>query len=330
MSRVLIIGGAGLLGTHLASVLSRTKHEVALCDSFLGSVRYRTPDKYRIFVANAMDANTMQHPINVFRPEIIILAAAYYYPRDIVYKVFEETRLVLDSANVLCSVIGQEDQEVKHIYFCSSNEVYGGPQSNKPLAETRKIVRSTTLPGTAQLAAEKLLGYRCAEIGIPFTALRVFDMYGPRVMFSVRTGLLSSIIESFLRGERIGLSGPRCLRDFIHVEDVARAFGAIIKSGYAGTVNVGTGEGTSLIKLVKSLRKHMEIIEPPEALPNNSLKSFSSVASTKLLDSILPSGWTPKHTLEDDLATMVEFRKKELSFATRSNPVSLLNAMRGL
>ena len=327
MSKILIIGGAGLLGMHLAPVLSKSGHEVALCDNFSGSLRYRTPTEYRIFVANAMDANAMQHPVGVFQPDIVILGVEHYFSRDVVYKFSEESKLVLDSANVLCSVLGRK---VKHVYFCSTSEVYGGPQTSRPLAETRKISRSATHYGTAKLAAEKLLEYRCKELGIGFTALRIFDMYGPRIRFSRRAAVVSFLIESLLRNDPIGLSGARCLRDFIHVEDVVSAFVGIIKSDFSGTVNIGTGKGMSLKTLAEELGKHINILEKIQEQPRFPLRHFSTVAKTSLLDSLLPNGWKPQHSLKDDLPALVEFREKELNFAATADPKTVLNIMRGV
>lgn len=324
--RTLIIGGAGLLGTHLAPTLQALGYEVALCDNFSGSLQYRTSDAFRVFTTNATDFNAMQHVMAVFRPEIVIVSLGYTLPKDAVYRFFEDTRIALGSANVLSSLL---DKSVKHVYFCSSHEVYGGPQSRKPLKETRKIKRSTNHIGAAKLASEQLLQFRCIEMGIGFTALRIFDLFGPRITFSARTGIVSFLIDSLLRFEMLGFVGARKKRDFIHVEDAAPAVSGVIESGYTGIVNIGSGAGVTLMELTEALCEKMKVVYLPDEVPDGRLPTFSAVADTSRLKSIIP-GWEPQHNVIDSLPELIEFRRKEAEFYSRSNPLAVLNAMRGI
>lgn len=323
--RVLLVGGAGLLGSYLAPALEQAGHDVALCDDFSGSLKYRTSSAFRIFTTNFTDLNAVQHPVKAFNPEIIILAVAHYFSRDVIYKFYEDTKLTLGCANSLCSILGPE---VKHVYFCSGHEVYGGPQTHKPLKESRKILRSATHHGTAERAAESILEYHCNTLGIPFTALRIFDMYGPRVMFSPRTGVVSFLMDSFLKQDPVGLVSPLDRRDFIHAEDVKDAFLAVIKSGFSGTVNIGTGKPTTLRGLVGAMIKcigaNHEIYEVKKG------GTFSSVADVELLNSLVKGGWKPRHSILGDLEDLAEFRKEEVTSSLRTDPALVLNAMRGI
>lgn len=324
--RILIIGGAGLLGQQLAAVLSQAGNEIAIADNFSGSIRYRTSDKHRIFTPNAADANALRLPIQSFDPEVIILSVAHYYPRDVIYRFYEDTRLVINSANALCSVL---TPRVKHVYYFSGHEVYGGPQARKPIKEDRKITRSATHHGAAELVAEQLLDFRCNELGIPYTVLRIFDLYGPRIQFCARTGVVSFIIDLLLRGEPVGLVGATRKRDFIHVEDAAQAALQVIKSEFCGVVNVGTGRGTTLRDIAHSVRDKLESSEGLWELKDGVIETYSSVANTTRLKEIAPK-WKPSHNVLEDLDNLIEFRKKELNIEVRSDPLLVLNAMRGI
>ena len=325
--RFMIIGGAGLLGTRLAPTLVAMGHEVALCDNFSGSVQYRTPSDHRIFTANAGDLNALQHAFAAYKPEAIVVAPAYVCPRDVVYTFYEDTRTVLDSANVIAFLL---NRSVKHVYFCSSHEVYGGPQSRKPLKETRKITHSSNNHGTAKLAAERFLGFRCKELDIPYTVLRIFDMFGPRIVFSPLTGVVNFLIDGFLKREMLGLVGATHLRDFVHVDDVVGAITRLVKVGFTGTVNIGTGKGTSLRELAAEIGKAIPMGETPIELPDGRLPTFSSVANVSVLDSAFPKGWRPRHDVLSSIPKLVEFRRGEIEFYSRSNPLAVLNAMRGI
>jgi UDP-glucose 4-epimerase len=323
--RVLVIGGGGLLGTHLIPKLKDEGHEIAICDNLSGCPRLNTDTGVRIFTSNVTDLNSTRQAFKVFKPEIVIFAAAHHFPRDIIYNFFDDVKLVVDSANVLASLL---TREVKHVYFCSSSEVYGGPQPSRPLKETRKIEVGATHHGVAKLAAEKILQYRCRELNIGYTSLRIFDMFGPRCVFCARTGIISSLIDSFNRGtETVGLVGADRLRDFIHVEDVSKAIVSLIGTDFNGIVNIGSGKGTTLIQVVKALAKVMKITQPPMVVPDGPTPTLSAVADTSILTSVLP-GWKPAIEVTESLADLVSFRLKAIEDST--NPLAVLNATRGL
>jgi len=268
----------------------------------------------------------MRSVFATFKPEAVFMAVSHSYPKDVIYNFFDDTKLVLDSANVLSCLL---TEEVKHVYFCSSSEIYGGPQTSRPLKETRKVVRSATLHGTSKLMAEQLLGFRCNELSIPFTVLRIFDMYGPRIIFSPTTGVLSFITEAFLTGEtsKIALVGATCSRDFIHVNDVVKATMGIVDSGFTGVVNIGTGKGHTLRGISRALRK----LIPSAALPaevSGSTSSFSSVAHTGRLAEVI-GGWKPEHNVLDDLPQLVEHRKEELNLKNNTDPRKKYDMLRG-
>jgi nucleoside-diphosphate-sugar epimerase len=310
--RVLLIGGGGLLGTHLTPKLLAAGHEVAICDNMSGCPRVFTDEGVRLFTPNVADENSTRQAFSVFKPEIIIFAAAHYFARNVIYSFFDDVRLILDSANVVSSLI---TKEIKHVYFCSTSEVYGGPQTNRPLKESRKIDLSTTHHGTAKLAAEKVLAFRCNELGIGCTTLRIFDMFGPRKMFCPRTGMLSFLIDSFAKGETIGLTGATRLRDFIHVEDVASTMMSLLGTKFSGTLNLGTGKGVSLIQLVKGLATVMQIQQHPLVIPDGPVKSLSAVADMSALREVLP-GWEPTLDVFSCLAELVSFHTQPTKTTT--------------
>lgn len=307
--RVLLVGGGGLLGAHLAPKLVAKGHEVAICDTLSGCIGPRTTVGFRLFVANATDRNALLQPFGAFDPEVIFISLAHHYSRTTIYKTFDDTRLVMDSANAITSIIGKS---VKHVYLCSTSEVYGGPQTKKPIKESRKISLGSTAHGVAKLSAENIIKFKCQEMGIGCTTFRIFDMFGPRVVFCARTGITSFLIDAFLRNEVVGLVGGKKLRDFIHAEDVAEACAQVMATGFSGTVNVGSGVGMSLVDIVKAMAKEMKIHEFPVFVPNGRNEVFSAVADTSLLKTIVP-GWSPKSGIIEELPTLIEFRRQELS-----------------
>lgn len=303
--RVMVIGGGGHLGSHLVPRLVSAGHEVAICDNMSGCPRIVAGKDVVLFTPNATDSNSSRPAFAKFAPEIVICALAHTYGRDFIYQFADDTGLVLESANVLSNLL---TRSVKHVYFCSTSEVYGGPQTKRLLKETRKIDLSATHHGAAKLGAERLLAFRCQELGIGYTALRIFDMFGPREKFCARTSIVSFFIESFLRGDPLGFDGGTRLRDFIHVADVAATITALLGTDFSGTINVGTGRGTSLIQLVKALAARMDILEAPVLIPDGRIPVFSAVADVSVLDAVLPDR-PPTLDVIGCLDQLIEFRK---------------------
>jgi nucleoside-diphosphate-sugar epimerase len=321
--KILIIGGAGLLGLELAEAYSESGDEVALCDNFSGSITYRTPRDYKLFTANACEPSALSNSFKHFNPEKVIVALNYCFNRDIVYNPYEDSRTILHSTSAVCSAL---PKSVKKLIFCSSHEVYGGPEPKQPLKESRKIVVPATAHGAAKLASEGLLKFHCNDRGIALINARLFNIYGSRVKFTPRSCLINFLVDSFLREECVGIVDPDIKRDFIHAEDAACAMHLVDASGFSGNVNVGSGTGTTLRKLVPLISRHLEIKEPPVFL--NKCGGYSSVANIELLSRIVPS-WKPLISLENYLPELVEFRRAELEFFSLKDPTKALNTMRG-
>ena len=322
--RILLVGGGGLLGAHLAPKLVAAGHEVAICDTLVGCIGSRTTKGFRLFVANATDRNALLQPFSAFKPEVVFIALAHHYNRTTIYKTFDDTKLVLNSANAITSLLGRA---VKHVYVCSTSEVYGGPQTNRPIKESRKITMSATAHGAAKLSSENIIKFKCKELGIGCTVLRIFDMFGPRVLFCARTGIINFIIDAFLRNETIGLVGGKRLRDFVHVEDVAEACSRIMSTGFSGTVNIGSGTGTTLTSVIDSLYTKMSVVQPPVYIPKGRNEVFSAVADTTTLRSILPD-WEPNSEVINELGTLITFREQEMGSKREEKDIPNINTVR--
>lgn len=322
--RWLLIGGAGLLGTNLAPALQLAGHDVFIVDNFSGSFEYRTPKTYPIFSSDSTNYNSLLYTFNKVNPEVVVVMVGYYY--DSVkgrYSSYEEGGLILNTANVLASLL---KSTTKHVYFCSHSDVYGGPDTSR-LSENRKITLSTTYRGAAFLSAESILLFRATELGVPVTILRLFDMVGPRIQFTPVSCRLNFLIDAFLRREQIGLSGATKKRDFIHVSDVVSAIVGLYEQGFEGTINIGTGIGITLRAACKELGKSLKIYIPPVELDDRSMPSYSSVADISKLREAVP-WWEPKVDVLDYLSDLVEFRRKEQVYYSPENLPNVLSDQR--
>ena len=324
--RVLIIGGAGLLGSHLVDALSEKEYDVAICDNFSGSHHFRVPRDRKIYTADACNYNALNTVFTKYRPDTVVLAVNYYHSPDVVYKEHDDVRLIINASNNLAGLL---TPEIERVVYCSSYEVYGPPDPRKPVSEFRKVGSSCSPRGEAFRFSENILSNACTVNGIDFVGARIFDMYGPRVMFSPSTGKISLLIDYFLKGEPLGLVGGRRKRDFIHVEDVASALVGLLCVGDVGPINIGTGVGASLGQVCVELREHIGRPFEVSYISRRDLSPFTCVANTSKLLSLLPE-WLPMHTLKEDLSALVEFRATEHSYYDNNNSAQRLADQRGL
>jgi len=309
MSKVLLIGGGSLLCSYLIPQLVSVGHEVVIMDNLTGCDRFKLPKGIKLFVGNASVNDNVKTCFSSVKPDIVFINIAYAVKPGTIYNYREDTNNTISSADAIGCFL---HNEIKHVYYCSTSEVYGGPEPKNPLPEDRKIVAPSSHFGNANLVAENLLSFRCNELGIPLTVLRIFDMFGPRDEIFAKTAVVNFIIEAFLNNEKIGISRADRKRDFVFAEDVADACFQIIKleEKVSATYNVGTGTGISLDKICKELYKYIDVIDKPDYLGDPSVPIYSSVADTKLLKEKID--WQPKVNIIEYLPTLVEYTKQAL------------------
>jgi dTDP-6-deoxy-L-talose 4-dehydrogenase (NAD+) len=135
----------------------------------------------------------------------------------------------------------------------------------------------------------------------PLAWARIFYPYG---VGEHPARLASSLLAKFRRGEPVSLKTPRSTKDYIHADDLAAALLAVVEQGFAGPVNIGTGEGVTVERVARELGRLMgrsELIQVPENPPADPLDYV--VADATRLRSL---GWKPQVTLEAGLRRLVE------------------------
>jgi len=322
VSRFLLIGGAGLLGSHLGPALQLAGHDVGIVDRFSGSMFLRTSKDFPVYKSDATDYNGMVPVFAKFNPDVVVLMVSHYYPRDQYYSSYEEGRMAVGAANTICSLLSPK---IKHVYLCSHSDVYDGTESGRGLSEDKRIYTPVSYRGATNLAAEYMFTTRCAELDIPLTVLRIFDMVGPRLMFTPISCRLNFIVDAFLRGEQIGLVGSNKRRDFIHVGDVVSAIVGLHANEFSGVVNLGTGNGITLKQVVKELGKSMKIHYPPIEITDRP--SYAAVADINKLTTAV-SWWEPQTDVLEYLSELVEFRRKEAHYYRPENAAQVLRDQR--
>jgi len=302
--RILITGGAGFIGSHLARHFANQAEVTVLDDLRSGYARNLEGVRCRFLPGSILDAAALKRAI-AGAEEIYHLAAMISVPESIAQPAkcaqlnTEGTRQVLEAALAAGA---------RKVILASSAAIYGDnpkvpklesmpPEPNSPYAETK-------------LAGEHMLEqYRLAH-GLGTASLRFFNVFGPRQdPRSAYAAAVPIFIAKALRDEPIGIHGDGGqTRDFVHVADIvgALAFAGAAKD-MAGTYNVGYGQSQSILALAQKIIRLTGSKSAIEHLPPRAGDVRHSRASTERL---LATGWKAQSSVDAGLAETVDFFRR--------------------
>jgi UDP-glucose 4-epimerase len=302
--RILITGGAGFIGSHLARHFAAQAEVTVLDDLRSGQAGNLEGIRCRFLHGSILDAGALKQAI-AGAEEVYHLAAMISVPESLAKPAectllnTEGTRRVLDAALAT---------DARKVVLASSAAIYGDnptvpklesmpPEPKSPYAETK-------------LAGEHLLEeYRQAH-GLDTTSLRFFNVFGPRQdPRSAYAAAVPIFIAKALRNEPIGIHGDGGqTRDFIHVTDIVGALAyAGASKDMAGTYNVGYGQSQSILALAQEIIRLIGSQSKIEHLPTRAGDVRHSLASTERL---LAAGWKPQSSVSVGLAETIDaFRR---------------------
>jgi UDP-glucose 4-epimerase len=293
-SHALVTGGAGFIGSHLTRKLLAAGHRVTVLDNLSVGRREVVPDTARFVCGDIRDETAVAGALEGI--DCVFHLAAQVTIRDSFNRFYEDLETnVLGTARLLRTV---DPARVKHFVLASSMAVYADADSPTPIAESHPTIPISPY-GSGKLAAESVSRQILGGRGIPFTALRYFNTFGPGQTYTPYVGVITIFVTRLLRGETPVIFGDgEQQRDFVHVDDVAAATMAAA-GGQPGTYNVGTGRGTSLNALAHMLTKRLAPQLAPSHAPPQPGELRYSVADIAAARRAL--GHCPSRTLESDI-----------------------------
>lgn len=304
--KILLTGGAGFIGSHLAEAFLRQGHEVAVVDNLSSGRREQVPAGAQFYLYDIQSQETFDL-IGRWRPQVLVHHAAQMsVHRSVEDPVMDARENILGSLNLFQAAarVGMEK-----ILFASTGGAMYGDQAPVPAREEDRALPECPY-GVAKLAVEHYLHFYQREYGITPISLRYANVYGPRQNGLGEAGVVAIFIEKFLAGEQPLINGDGLqTRDFVCVEDVVAANLAALDYPRAGVFNIGTGRETDILTVYRQLQGIMGSPRGPAhgpAKPGEQRRSaLDSSRARKLLD------WQPRLTLAEGLArTVAAFRER--------------------
>jgi UDP-glucose 4-epimerase len=305
VSNVVVTGGAGFVGSHVAELVRDRGHDVTVVDDLSSGKRENVPEGCRLVELDITDAPAVERAIEGAAFVCHLAAQA-----SVTVSVKEPDRdLAINVAGTLnvCAAAAAAGAPV--VFASTGGALYG---DNAPIPTPEGSPTEPLAPyGASKLAGEAYVGTWSRLHDASNVVLRLGNVYGPRQSFDGEAGVVAIFSHCLLHGQPPTVYGDGTqTRDYVYVGDVARAFLLAGESGRAGTYNVGTGIGSSVLELLDSLERSagVSVERKSEPLRKGELRA-SALDSSRIRDEL---GWEPTVGLDEGLAqTFAWYRASE-------------------
>ena len=305
--RILVTGGAGFIGSHLADAFVKHGHEVAVVDNLSSGRREQVPTAAQFFPYDIKSPETFEL-ICRWQPQVLVHHAAQMSVRiSVDDPVMDAQENILGSLNLFQAAARAQAEK---IIFASTGGAMYGDQAPVPAREEDRPQPECPY-GIAKLAVEHYLHFYQREHGIIPVRLRYANVYGPRQNGLGEAGVVAIFIEKFLAGEQPVINGDGLqTRDFTYVGDIVAANLLALDYPREGIFNIGTGRETDILTVYLELQKILGSSQGPvhgPALPGEQRRS--ALDSTRAREIL---GWKPGVSLPEGLArTAAAFRERQ-------------------
>lgn len=304
---ILVTGGAGYIGSHTVRALIDAGFTPIVVDNFSRGHRSAIPKGVKVIELDIADSKL----VNIMKDNNIkgimhfaahsqvgesMINPSIYYENNVVgsYRLIESAR----------------QAGVQYFVFSSTAAVYGEPEE-VPIVETTKL-QPTNVYGCTKLMIEEMLHDYSAIYGSTYVALRYFNAAGADESGNIgedhspETHLIPLVLEAALKkrphitvfGTDYDTSDGTCIRDYIHVTDLASAhvlaMNYLINGGESRAFNLGSGNGFSVKDIIETAKKVTEIDIPVEYGERRVGDPCTLIASSECIKDVL--GWKPQHS----------------------------------
>lgn len=308
---ILVMGGAGYIGSHTVKHLLDNGYEVVVADNLIYGHREAVDSRAKFEIADLADKVSLRQVFDKYSIDAVIHFAAFAYVGESVQnpqKYYQNN--VVGTSNLLDIML---EYGVKKIVFSSTCATYGEPRYT-PIDE--KHPQNPINPyGRTKLMIEQMFSDYETAYGLQHIALRYFNAAGCSTDGSIgeshtpETHIIPLVLQA-ISGKRANIkvfgidydtSDGTCIRDYIHVEDLALAHRlAVEKLGsYNGCINLGTGIGTSVKEIIVAAEEISGKKCPAEYAPRRAGDPARLFADNTKAKEIL--GWQPKYTNIKDI-----------------------------
>jgi UDP-glucose 4-epimerase len=304
----LLTGGAGYIGGHVLSAMRRAGYSVVVLDDLSTGSRRRVPADVPFVHASILDADAIVDSIHTHRVTGVVHLAAKKSVPESLERPLDYWRENVGGTERLLRAMNQTG--VERIVYSSSAAVYGTP--DVPVVTEDSPTRPESPYGQTKLASEWMLAAAAHRSSLRWITLRYFNVAGaasPELADTGATNLIPQVLAAVMEGRRPQVFGGdyptrdgSCIRDFIHVADLADVHVAAVHALESGSTvgpifNVGCGQGYSVKEVMDTIRRVVNRRIEYDVVNRRAGDPAQVIAASDLVRGQL--GWKAQHGLED-------------------------------
>lgn len=308
--KVLITGGAGFIGSHLAEQLRSAGDEPVALDNLSSGRRENLPPDAKLIEADVLDEELFRIVADGRFDAVVHLAGQTMVNASLADPIFDARQNILGTLQVLEAA---RQGGVRRIVFASTAASYGDvPESELPILETRSLA-PLSFYGLSKVAAERYLAMYRATFGLDYVVLRFANVYGERQGEGGEGGVISIFARAIAAGEDIAVFGDGGqTRDFVYAGDIAAGIRAALLTASPNTAyNLSTATQTSLREIINILSH----VAGRTIVPHYGPARAGDIYKSALANGRARQGlnWEPKVTLEEGMRRTYAYFQEKLA-----------------
>jgi len=314
---ILILGGAGFIGSNLAFYFQKNYPEakIIVFDKFRNNEKFPSGNfkslghfknligfKGIVICGDITKKEDLEY-LNDYKIDYIFHMAA------ISDTTAQDQELVLKTnVNSFIDIIKLAKKNKAPLVYASSGAVYGNSKTFKLGFE-----QPLNIYGFSKLMMDNIAQEYMKKLDIPIVGLRYFNVYGPREYFKQKSAsMVFQFAIQLLKGEKARLfeGSDKIKRDFVYIKDVIQATVKAASPKKSGIYNVGTGIARSFQDIVDILKRELNIIRENEYIPNPYLKQYQFFTQADIEDTKKYLDYAPRYSLEEGIKDYLPYIKE--------------------
>lgn len=306
--KILVTGGAGFIGSHVVDLLIEAGHDVVVVDNLVTGRKSNLNPKAKFYEVDVRSPQ-LEEVFKIERPEIVDHHAAQMDVRlSVADPLYDADINIMGGLNLLNMCVKYEVRKV--IYISSGGAVYGEPVYLP--CDEKHPVQPLCPYGASKYMLELYLYMYQQTHGLDYSIIRYPNVYGPRQDPTGEAGVVAIFTGQMLRSQPVTIFGDgKQVRDFVYVEDCARANLMLLKQGSGKVYNLGYGVGTTINQIFQGLKEVTGYLPQANYGPAKLGETFQIYLSADCVKNDL--GWEPTIPLIEGLRkTVAYFEEREL------------------